>query len=114
MSNPSVIIYYDRKTKAITNVGFYNIKEQYPLKKLQKMVADWNKDDRNKTYTQIVTDSIVEAAFNWVKPQTSPFKNIEELADEIDSVRKSLLDSMCDLEKITDRLAETPTQEATK
>lgn len=110
MSKPSVVIYYDRETKAITNVGFYNNKEQYPLEKLQEMAADWNKDDRQKTYVQIVTDPIVEAAFNWVKPQSTPFRNIEELADEIDSVRKSLLDSMCDLEKITDRLAETPEQ----
>ena len=110
MSNPSVVIYYDRKTKAITNVGFYNNKERYSLEKVQEMAADWNKDDSNKTYTQVVTDPIVEAAFNWVKPQTSPFKNIAELADEIEDVRKSLLNSMCDLEKITDRLAETPEQ----
>lgn len=33
-----------------------------------------------------------------------------ELADEIESVRKSLSDSMCDLMKITARLAETPEQ----
>lgn len=112
MSNPSVVIYYDRKTKAITNVGFYNNKEQYPLKKLQEMAEYWNKDGRNKTYTQIVTDPIVEAAFNWVKPQTAPFRNIEELADKIESVRQSLSDSMCDLEAITDRLAETPAEEA--
>ena len=112
MSTPSVVIYYDRKTKAITNVGFYNNKERYSLEKLQEMAADWNKDDKNKTYTQIVTDPIVEAAFNWVKPQSTPFKNIAELTDEIESVRKSLLDSMCDLEKITDRLTEIPEQTA--
>lgn len=104
---PSIVIYYDRKTNEVTKVAFHNNKDRFPLEKLQEMSEEWNANSENATFTKVITDPIVEVAFSWVKPQTSPFKKVSELIEDIEAARNGIQCYLNDLEEITDRLAET-------
>ena len=114
--NQSVVIYYDKKSNKIQRVDFY--RDQNPncphtevLESLEKLSADWNARSENPTFTKVITDPIVEAAFCWVKPQTSPFKSVSELIEEIESARAGIESYLSDLERITERLSETKDSE---